>query len=189
MTTGTKSVLFGVHQFVLHPIAVGRAWHFLHGRWPTITQWLCIFTHDLGYWGCADMDGPEGVQHPVKGANLAKRLVFFWCRLTNWNISDKVCYEIAKGAYDFTLGHSAHFAEKYLEGQRSGLYLADKASILFEPEWFYLLRARLSGEIKEYVTAQNPAWTEREWLNWYRLRVTIKVATYKYESSLHCGSV
>ena len=32
----------------------------------------------------------------------------------------------------------------------SRLCFADKLSISYEPCWFYLLRARLSGELKEY---------------------------------------
>lgn len=173
MNVGTKSILFGVHQFLWHPWTVGRAWRLIHGRWPTFSQWLCIFVHDIGYWGCPNMDGPEGREHPVRGAGLAGRLVmgFFLLRGSSFY---ETC--LAAGyAYDFTIGHSTHYANKNSGGVVSHLYLADKASILFDPPWFYLLRGWLSGEVAEYVSREDPSLTPRQWLTNYRNRVKIKV--------------
>ena len=54
----------------------------------------------------------------------------------------------------------------------SKLCWADKASILFEPEWFYLLRARASGELAEY--RDKAAWRVRieesdgKWFQWLK---------------------
>lgn len=179
MKIGTKSVLWGVHQFLWHPWTVGRAWRHIYGTWPTFDTWVCIFCHDLGYLGCPNMDGPEGEKHPERGADLARMFIYWKYWLLRRD--KKIATYTSQFAYDFTLGHSAHYADKYLKGERSMLYLADKACILEEPEWFYLLRARASGEINEYRTAQNPEWTEEFWLNWYKNRISNKVIAYKIE--------
>ena len=34
MKVGTRSLLFGSHQFMLHPLFVAIAWRRLYGRWP-----------------------------------------------------------------------------------------------------------------------------------------------------------
>lgn len=56
---GTRSLLFGVHQFLWHPWTVYRAWRYLYGK-PTWREVVCIFLHDLGYFGKPNMDGEEG---------------------------------------------------------------------------------------------------------------------------------
>lgn len=173
MNVGTKSILFGVHQFLWHPWTVGRAWRHIHGRWPSLNKWICIFVHDLGYWGCPNMDGAEGKEHPVKGAMLASKLVSWAARLRGK--SRRGSWSVAAESYWFTLGHSTHYANKHLGGVVSDLYLADKASILFDPPWFYLLRGWLSGEVAEYVSREDPSLTPRQWLTNYRNRVKIKV--------------
>src|SRR5688572_16148490 len=131
MKIGTKSVLFGVHQFLWHPLTVLLAWRRLYG-WPNWKQTIAIFCHDLGYWGCPNIDGPEGKSHPRRGALLASRIVGqFTTPLFNYDIH----------TYYFTLLHSRDAAKG--EGKPvSALYAADKASILFDPKWLYLLRAR-----------------------------------------------
>jgi len=77
MTVGTKSILFGVHQFLWHPITVGLAWKHLYGVWPNRYEWVAIFCHDLGYWGKSNMDGAEGRTHPKRGAELAYDWAYF----------------------------------------------------------------------------------------------------------------
>lgn len=158
MKIGTKSVLFGVHQFIWHPLSVGLAWRRLFKVWPTWREWVCIFVHDLGYWGKPNMDGPEGRMHPEVGADLAGR----------WLDSG---YE--RVYHDLTLFHSREYAKMMVESP-SLLCWADKYSVLCEPQWFYLLRARLSGEAKEFknnapehVRSQSDLF----WLNWYRTKV------------------
>jgi hypothetical protein len=34
VTVGTRSLLFGVHQFLLHPVMVALGWRMLYGRFP-----------------------------------------------------------------------------------------------------------------------------------------------------------
>lgn len=129
MKLGTKTLLFGVHQFAWHPLTVLRAWIYLYG-WPNWRELVCILIHDWGYWGCSNMDGTEGMEHPRVGARLA-----------GWLFGPK--YE------DLVLWHSRYLARQ--QGREpSRLCWADKLSMEFEPRWFYLLRARLTGELQEY---------------------------------------
>ena len=137
MKIGTKSILFGVHQFILHPLMVARAWNIIYHKRPTLHEWCAIITHDLGYWGSPDMDGESGERHPEYSAN-------WW-----WNkgkFGRNVGIEI--------LGHSRFYAGKNGEGL-SRLFKADKLSMALYPRWSYLLLGNLSGEIKEYMDHSN----------------------------------
>lgn len=128
MKIGTKSLLFGMHMWFWHPIMVLRAWILLYGR-PNWKEVVCIFIHDWGYWGKPNLDGPEGVLHPVKGALIAYDLFGF----EYWQLC----------AY-----HSRSYA-RLINSKPSKLCWADKLSFIFEPRWFYLWRARLSGELQQ----------------------------------------
>jgi hypothetical protein len=151
MNVGTKSLLFGVHQFIWHPITVLLAWIELYGR-PTWKELVCIIIHDWGYWGKPNMDGAEGSSHPEKGAKIAANLlgIHYW-RLV--------------------LYHSRHYAREY-EQEPSKLCWADKLSIIYDPWWFYLPRAWLSGELQEYrekaVEFIPLEASHREWLRWVK---------------------
>ena len=134
MRVGTKSILFGVHQCVLHPLFVLRAWILLFG-WPRyLYEYLAILTHDLGYWHSPNMDGPEGENHPEVAA-------LYWFKkqtLLGSSVGDEI------------LGHSRFYAAKY-HLKLTKLFQADKLATSLYPMWLYLLLARLSGEIHEYI--------------------------------------
>lgn len=155
MSIGTKSLLFGVHQFLWHPAVVGLAWRKLHGRWPTWEEWVAIVVHDWGYWGCQDMDGPGGVNHPLLGAKVAESIVYFFHRDFNR------AYRI----FCLSAGHSASYAEKFgLE--TSDLHGPDKYSVVYEPWWFYRMRGMLTGEIYEYMEYGPKGLSPRQWFRW-----------------------
>lgn len=160
MRVGTKSVLFGVHQFLWHPITVALAFVRVHRRLPSWWEAIGIACHDLGYWGRTDMDGLSGTLHPLGGATVAYRVVNLFSR------------KRSPEAYYFCLYHSLTFANRH-EMPTSSLYLPDKVSLLFDPKWFYLLRARLSGELAEYKS-RNP---KPDWYAWYRSSVQKKLKT------------
>ena len=61
-------MLYGAHAFWLHPWFVARAWWKLFGFPCDPRLWVAFFVHDLGYWGCPNMDGDEGERHPEWGA-------------------------------------------------------------------------------------------------------------------------
>jgi len=130
MTTGTKSLLFGVHQVIWHPITVWLAWIWRFRKVPTFRETVCIVVHDWGYFGKAKMDDEKGIQHPEAGAAIAGKL-------------------FGPEYHDLCLLHSRHYANR-VGAEPSPLCWADKLSIIFEPWWLYLPRAWLSGELSEY---------------------------------------
>ena len=131
MRVGTKSVLFGAHQFILHPLFLARAWWKLYGFPWDPRLWITFFMHDLGYIGKPNMDGPEGDRHVEFGARLVGRL-------------------FGKKWHDFSLYHSRFYAKR--DGQPfSRLCVADKLAIVLTPAWLYLPMAKATGEILEYM--------------------------------------
>lgn len=130
MKLGTKSLLFGVHQVIWHPITVYKAWVELYGSRPDWKTSVCILIHDWGYWGKPDMDGEKGERHPEVGAKIA-----------GWLFGRKY--------HNLVLYHSRHYARN-AGVTPSKLCWPDKLSHIYEPAWWYLFRARLSGELKEY---------------------------------------
>ncbi len=168
MKTGTKSVLFGVHAFWWHPITVYLAWIQLYRRWPTFWETVAIFFHDLGYWGSSKMDDEYGELHPVRAVRLMRR-IFGWRGVL---ASHEVLY------------HSRFLVARWNKAmggnlEPSRLCWADKLSLAFDPSWFYLFRARLSGELAEYksnaVKTTGKEMTDSEWFNWIRAKC-IRVA-------------
>lgn len=129
MKTGTKSILFGVHQLILHPITVWLAWRHLYGI-PGWRETVCIIIHDWGYWGKRNMDDADGETHPALGAVIALGL-------------------FGPDYYELCLYHSRHYAKRFGETP-SRLCWADKLSITYERWYTYLPRAIASGEIREY---------------------------------------
>ena len=147
MKVGTKSVLFGAHQFLLHPLFVALAWWQLYGFPWDPRLWVAFFVHDLGYWGKPNMDGPEGEAHPWFGAALMGALF-------DWNIpgfcSQKWPCPVCDSWAVFTLCHS-RFIAKRIGLQHSRLCVADKLAGCLEPDWLYLARVIATGEIAEYM--------------------------------------
>lgn len=136
MNIGTKSVLFGAHQFLLHPLFVAAAWWQLYGFPWDPRLWVAFFVHDLGYLGKPNMDGPEGETHPRLGALIMG--VLFDRRPARWRW------------HDFTLYHSRFMARR--DGANtSRLCVADKLSTALVPCWLYLALTNLTGEIGEYM--------------------------------------
>ena len=157
MKRGTKSLLFGVHQFIIHPIVVLLAWMELYGR-PNWKEFICIVIHDWGYWEKRKMDDEDGERHPIWAAAFALRRL------------DRKKYDepFEPRYFNLCLFHSRHYARKH-NGKPSRLCWADKLSISYEPWWFYLPRAWASGELKEYRALSREGWgvpssaSHREW--------------------------
>lgn len=133
---GTRSVLFGAHQFLLHPWFVAWGWWTLFGFPWDPRLWVAFFVHDLGYLGKPNMDGPEGESHPILGGRIMARLFGL-----KW--------------YAFSVYHS-----RFLAGQHgvplSPLCYADKMAIVLTPWWIYLPLTRLTGEGDEYRERARP---------------------------------
>lgn len=151
MKVGTKSILFGVHAFWLHPIFVAIAWIKLYGFPKQFPVWIAFIVHDLGYWGKPNMDGKEGETHVELGANIMHKLFDKKNRFIDIGRNQTMLINGSNKWYNFTLYHSRFYA-KANNHPISKLCVADKYAIVIEPSWFYLFRARLSGEINEYIT-------------------------------------
>lgn len=131
MKIGTRSVLFGYHQFLLHGCFVAAAWVRLFGWTWQWQRWASFFVHDIGYLGKPDMDGVEGETHPLLGGQL-----MFW--LTgdmNWFFD--------------ALFHSRTFADNHKRAV-SQLCYADKLAFLMYPRWLLKALYAMSGEFEEY---------------------------------------
>ncbi len=131
MQVGTKSILFGVHQFLLHPPLVALGWWKLYGFPWNPRLWLCFIIHDWGYWGCADMDGKEGEEHP------------WWAAFFMWDCG------FGEEWHELCLGHS-RFLAKERGKEPSRLCYADKLAIVYLPWWIAIPLASLAGELEEY---------------------------------------
>jgi hypothetical protein len=152
MKIGTKSVLFGAHCFLIHPVIIMIAWIKLYGFPWDPRLWIAFFVHDLGYIGKPNMDGKEGETHPELGAKIMSVFGKEWA--------------------DFTRDHSRFYAEARGVNY-SRLCVADKLAIGLEPSWLYLPRVILTGEISEYVEKSGKNFvTLEEWHKWVRSHLT-----------------
>lgn len=156
MKLGTRSLLFGVHQFLWHPITVWLAWRKLFGV-PKFWECCAIFFHDWGYWGSPNMDGKEGRGHPERSARVAGYLLFWFTGRRRYAIAEEI------------LGHSRWYAKKSGVSV-SRLCAADKLSVSYDPEWFYMLRAWATGELVEYKRNAGGKLTDEEWFRTLRSR-------------------
>jgi hypothetical protein len=151
MKVGTKSLLFGVHQVIIHPIFIFIAWWKLFGFPRNFRLWIAFIVHDWGYWGKSNMDGKgEGENHPLLGANIMHKLFDKKHKVTNIGRGQTIMTGGTYTWYNFTLFHSRFYAEKE-NHPISKLCVADKYVFCIQPKWMYLPMAKWSGEIYEYM--------------------------------------
>lgn len=154
MKIGTKSLLFGGHQFILHPIHVFIAWWIAYGFPKDPRLWIAFVVHDWGYWGKDNIDGEEGETHPELGGKIMHWL-FDKKNETKW--------------YNFTRFHSRSYALLH-GGTISKLCIADKLAFCIPSKWLYLFFTSLTGEIKEYMTTSRAKFGKDPYTNkseWY----------------------
>jgi hypothetical protein len=151
---GTKSLLFGVHQILIHPWFVAYAWWLLYGIPLDPRYWVAFTVHDLGYWGKPNMDGPEGENHVLLGSRIMYWL-FDWTR--PWSRKNPKAGENGFGKKSdylywssLVLYHSRFHAKREFK-HYSKLCVADKLSFCLTPRCLYLTLANWSGEIHEYM--------------------------------------
>lgn len=164
MRIGTRSVLFGAHQFLLHPWFVAWGWWRLYGFPWDLRLWVAFFVHDIGYLGAPNMDGEEGERHPILGARIMGALFdrrdrddIFWAnmRWRDWLNPEPERIPVAKATRlgkwgRLVLFHSRFFAQK-MHREPSRLCYADKLAIVLTPRWLYLPMVRMTGELDEYM--------------------------------------
>lgn len=147
MKIGTRSVLYGAHAFWLHGWFVAAAWWKLFGFPTQLWLWVAFFVHDIGYWGKSNMDGEEGEQHPLTGANILYKFEWYIIKfLQHQGLSVRMTGRWGNEV----LYHSRFWAQK--NGMNpSDLCWADKYSISLIPWWLYLPMTVATGEVWEYV--------------------------------------
>lgn len=136
MRVGTKSLLFGAHQIVLHPALVALAWRRIYGEWPSAREAVVIAVHDWGYFGCKEMDGEDGKYHPALGEKIAAGL-------------------FGKKMADLAAGHSRSYA-KIKDKPLSALCAPDKLASTLVPKKLYLLMTTLTCEVFDYIEDAKP---------------------------------
>lgn len=132
MRVGTKSILFGAHSFIVHPIAVFEAWRRLYGFPWDPRLWIAFAIHDLGYWSRASIEGAGSEAHVELGAKVMEKL-FGRC----WG--------------DLCRRHSREWCTRHGQSY-SRLCVADKLAFVITPAWLYLPMARATGELAEYMS-------------------------------------
>lgn len=158
---GTRSLLFGAHQFLIHPWFVAEAWRRLFGFPWDPRLWVLFFVHDLGYFGKPNMDGPEGEEHPLLGARIMALFDGDWVLwrrvtfMTNGTVT-LPCWETRRGRMAFGRWACLSFYHSRFLSKQHGVKVsrfcyADKLAIALTPAWLYLPLVRLSGEIHEYM--------------------------------------
>lgn len=132
MKTGTKSLLFGGHQFIIHPIFVFIAWVKLYKALPDWKETICIVIHDWGYWGSPKMDDDYGEWHSFRSAK--------WFNThRGWGKE-----------YELIMFHSRFMARK-CNKPVSKLCLPDKYGVALMPTWLWIWLCKASGELQEYM--------------------------------------
>lgn len=117
MKEGTKSVLFGCHNPVIHGIFVLLTWKLEYKVWPKWWELIGIFLHDIGVWGRQYLSN-----------DTAK--VGHWQRGAYW--TSKIVSKLggsARLSYSFVAGHCPE--ESYYP--KSKLWKADKRVWLVTP--------------------------------------------------------
>ena len=122
MTEGTKSYLFGCHQFFMHPIIVTVAWIRLYKRPPRLWELVCIFLHDIGHIGKDYLSNyEEKKNHWWLGSAIAFKLF-------GWKGDNLVAGHTSQSSYP-----------------RSKLFYADKYSRIISPIWWLRLSDKVEG--------------------------------------------
>lgn len=135
MTEGTKTVLFGSHNVLMHSLFIIIAWVLLYKKVPKFWQLVCIFIHDIGYFGMNHLTADTNENHTELGAKIGYRLFGF-------------------KAWLFIVGHSRKDAEKY-GVPLSELEAPDDYVWVIMPLWLISLLQYLEGsKINAYLWKQ-----------------------------------
>jgi hypothetical protein len=161
MKKGTKSILFGTHQFILHPLFVIVGWFKVYGTLPDIYTCFAIAIHDWGYWGCENMDDEEGEKHPIWASEFIEKI------LPGRNLGKLIRY------------HS-RFLAKTENADVSELCLPDKVGVALYPWWLWTVLAVFAGELQEYMGDEK---YEINWLVSGKNR-TAKEFFYQYKNKV-----
>ena len=142
---GTKTILFGFHNPVIHTFFIFIAWWKLYGFPRDPRLWVVFALHDIGYFGLSTVEGERGDRHPFFGARIVHLLFDRWN--TNCGVEGDKWWRLS-------LLHSRTIARE-LGQHPSALCAADKLAFVITPKWIYLLQTWASGELDELMTECN----------------------------------
>lgn len=150
MKEGTKSVLFGCHNPLMHGIWVLMAWRLEYKSWPKWWELIGIFLHDIGVWERQYLsDDKAKIGHWKKGAALSYTFV--------WYFSKKDIYQTSHTgwkAFSFVAGHCPE-ESKY---QESKLARADKRSWVVAPMWWLWCNYFVEWHNSSHKVTPPPVW-------------------------------
>jgi hypothetical protein len=142
LSEGTKSILFGSHA-IIHSFFVLMAWHILYKKWPKFWQIVCIFIHDIGYFGMNHISEKSNKGHSLLGAKIGKRL-------------------FGQKAFEFIVGHSRKDAEE-LNLPLSELEAPDDYSWVITPMWLLkLVQDKIDIDMETWVEAVKQNWQKND---------------------------
>lgn len=145
MKEGTKSVLFGCHNPLIHGIFVLMAWRLEYKSWPKWWEVICIFLHDIGVWGRQYLsDDRAKIGHWKLGATIATNLVFLITR--DWVLSLEAHYLVA--------GHCPEESGY----RKSKLWTPDKKCSLVTPIWLLWWNYWIEWHGKHLGVTKPPLW-------------------------------
>lgn len=153
MKEGTKSVLFGCHNPIIHGLCVLRAWKQEYGSWPEWWQVIGIFLHDIGVWGRPYLSDDEAKKgHWKKGAWQSAFLVSWICRKVfgSQRINSKESFDV----WLFCAGHCPEESG----WPQSKLARADKRSWLVAPMWWLWCNYYIEWHGKGIGVTPPPVW-------------------------------
>lgn len=164
MKIGTRSVLFGAHQFLIHPMLLFVGWWQEYGFGPVEigykTVWISTTLHDA-----AELRRAIQVQVLASLWNPRLWVAFFVHDLgyigkpnmdgaegeTHPQFGARIMGRLFGEPWgDFVLLHSRYYSKR-LNRPVSPLCYADKRVIVLEPLWLYLPRVWATGELDEFM--------------------------------------
>lgn len=140
MTEGTRTLLVGSHS-IIHSFLVVKAWKIIYGNYPKFWQLICIFIHDIGYWGTNYHTDKSNNGHAELGARIARRL-------------------FGKKGFELVAGHSRSTAMKF-NIPLSDLEAPDDYSWIIAPTWWLRLLKRL-----DHTSIDGLIWRDLVIKNW-----------------------
>lgn len=164
MKIGTKSVLFGVHQFLLHPLFIAIGWWQEYGfRRVRIAERVAYTIVDfatgnevdfIDYTDTSLLDPRLWLAFVVHDLGyIGKPNMDGPEGETHPELGARVMRRLFGDAWgDLCLLHSRYYAKRLNRGV-SPLCAADKRVFLIEPAWLYLPRVWATGELAEYIAA------------------------------------
>jgi hypothetical protein len=163
MKIGTRSILFGVHQFALHPLMVAAAWFKLYGfSRQRIGSEMRIrrAARDGGFARITSREVYASILHPRLWLAFLVHDIGYWGSPNmdgdegelHPQVGARIMRRVtgSEAWETFVLYHSRFLAKRHQQTP-STLCIADKLAIVLPPRWLYLRFARLSGEVHEYM--------------------------------------